>query len=201
MGVRLIESARYSQSSHPSHHLIPSLSSPLPLSPALFYLLALNNPPPPGVGGADEQTVCDCGRGVDLLASRHATPLSRSRSLATAIPVIAAVPSAACFVIAPVAHHACGSCHPRLPPRPACRGTGRGYGLAAGCGLFGCHRLVACLPHAVSTPRTIWLSPISSPSPREVCFHACADGGSFGCGADAMRSPLPASPFKRFNCF
>lgn len=65
-------------------HLITFLSSPRPLSLALSCLLALNNPPPPGVGGADGRTICDCGRGVDLLASHHAVPLSRSRSLATA---------------------------------------------------------------------------------------------------------------------
>ena len=37
-----------------SHHLIPFPSSPYPLSPALSCLLASNNPPPPGVGDADE---------------------------------------------------------------------------------------------------------------------------------------------------
>ena len=157
---------------------------------------------------ADWMSIC--------LLPHHAVPLSRSRSLATAVPSsvsssspprcrrLRSIRPVRCFLIVSASssrHHACWSCPPRLPPRLSCRGTGRGYEPAAGCGLFGCHRLVACLPHAVSTPRTIWLSPISSPSPREVCFHACADGGSFGCGADAMRSPLPASPFKRFNCF
>lgn len=61
-----------------SHHLIQFLSSPCPLSPAPSCLLALNNPPPPGVGGADGIAVCTCGRGVNLLASHHAVPLSRS---------------------------------------------------------------------------------------------------------------------------
>lgn len=78
-----------------------------------------------------------------------------------------------------------------------------GEGLRVGCWLRAIRMSSPCclLAPCRFPPRTIWLSPISSPSPREVCFHACADGGSFGCGADAMRSPLPASPFKRFNCF
>ena len=63
------------------------------------------------MGGADEQTVCDCGWGVDLLAFRHVVPLSRSRSFAIAAApmsspsdVIAAVPSVACFVVIRAAH-------------------------------------------------------------------------------------------------
>lgn len=52
--------------------------SPCPLSPAPSCLLALNNPPPPGVGGADGRAICDCVRGAGLLASHHVVPLSRS---------------------------------------------------------------------------------------------------------------------------
>ena len=50
--------------------------SPRPLSPAPSCPLALNNPPPPGVGGADGRTVCDCWLGSYLLASNHTVPLT-----------------------------------------------------------------------------------------------------------------------------
>lgn len=80
-------------------------------------------------------------------------------------------------------HHACGSCPPRLSPRPTCRGTGRGYGLTAGCGLFGCRRL-ACLPHAVSRLERFGRS-LPSRLRRHLvmsCFPACAaDDGCVRC--------------------
>lgn len=53
-----------------------------PLSPVLVNLLALNNPPPPGVGGAGVLSICGCGRGGGLPACFLIVPLSRSRSFA-----------------------------------------------------------------------------------------------------------------------
>lgn len=67
-----------------SHHPIisfissPFFLSPCPIFPAPSCLLALNNPPPPGVGGVDGRAICDCVRGAGLLASHHVVPLSRS---------------------------------------------------------------------------------------------------------------------------
>ena len=162
-----------------SHHLIPFLSSPIPLSPAISCLLALNNPSPPGVGGADGRAICGCGRGVDLIASHHAVPLSRSRSFATA-----AAPSSVASSSSPSPmssppflstrllrhrprrpssrypprrrrHHACGSCPPRLSPRPCL--SMNGEELRAGCAMLGCSAVVALLdcPNTVSPPRAI----------------------------------------------
>lgn len=59
--------------------------SPDPLSPALSNLLVSNVPPPPGGGRSRRRSICDCGRDVGLFAFRHAVPLSRYRSFATAV--------------------------------------------------------------------------------------------------------------------
>lgn len=189
-------------------HLITFLSSPRPLSLALSCLLALNNPPPPGVGGADGRTICDCWRGVDLLASHHAVPFSRSCSFATAAALVIVSPDiiavalpADCFVIAPVAHRACGSCpSPPLAPPGLSR---NGEGLRTDCGLFGCHRL-ACLPNAVSPSRVIWLdcfhlAPVVISCGLASCFLACADGGVRAMAPCGIAST--ASPLERFNHF
>lgn len=177
-GIHPIEHACFSS----SHHLILFFSSPIPLLPALSCLLALNNPSPPGVGGADGIAVCGCWCCVDLLASHHAMPLSRSRSFATAAaPVIGRLvmvppmssppfhpPSVRCFLIASASssrHHACVSCSP--PPTAPPYLSRNGAGLRVGYEAHGCRRL-ACLLHAIAPSLSIWLSPISSPSSRAV---------------------------------
>lgn len=183
-GIRpIVEPARQS-----SHHLIQCLSfPPCPLSPALSCLLALNNPPPPGVGGADGMMACDCGRGVDLLASHHAMPLTTLPLVRYCRPVIgllviaSPMPSPPFHPFRPLLPHRLGiiisssrlrviSSPPLAPP-----GLSRnGEELRADCGLFGCHRL-ACLPNAVSR-----LGRFSSLQSRPVvlvwsCCFACAD--------------------------
>lgn len=102
-----------------------------------------------------------------------------------------------CFLIISASssrHHACWSCPPRLTPRPCL--SRNGEGLRVGCWLFGCRRLV-CLAHAVSPPRAIWLSPISSRHLVRPCLLTCADGG----GVWSRAVALLASPLERFNHF
>ena len=108
-----------------------------------------------------------------------------------------AIPSVRCFLIISASssrHHACGSCPPRLTPRPCL--SMNGEGLRAGCGLFRCRRL-ACFPNAVATPRAIWSAPISPRHLVRSCCFACADGGCVRCREVAST----ASPLERFNRF
>lgn len=73
----------------PHHHLRPAgrglclvifFLSPFPLPSALLFLRVSINPPPPGVGCANERAVCGCGLDGGLLAS----VLCSCRSLACA---------------------------------------------------------------------------------------------------------------------
>lgn len=164
----------------PANHLILCLSfPPCPLSRVLSCLLALNNPPP-RAWEAPTNKRSAIADGVSILpASRHAVPLSHYRSFATAAAyVVVAVPSSACFVIAPASSSRLRvmSATPLAPPLL----SRNGEGLRADCGLFGCHRL-ACLPNAVSR-----LGRFNSLPSRPVvlvrsCCFACADGGCVRC--------------------
>ena len=115
-----------------NHLIISSHFFPRPApSPRLSCACLLDLiPRPRGVGGANEQTVCDCGRGVDLLASCHAVPLSRCRSFATAAPSSLLVPPLACFPRVPNRHGYLvspfrpGHLSPRPSPRRSCRTSG-----------------------------------------------------------------------------
>ena len=97
-----------------SHHPIisfissPFFLSPCPLFPAPSCLLALNNPPPPGVGGADGRAICDCVREAGLLASHHVVPLSRSSLVRYCRPhaMMSSPPPRHRADTAPVYHHA-----------------------------------------------------------------------------------------------
>lgn len=117
--------------------------------------------------------------------------------------VIAAVPSVCCFLIVSASsprHHACGSCPPRLSPRPCL--SRNGEGLRAGYVMLGCSAVVACLSHAVSPPRAIWFSPRLVPVAS--CGLASTHVPTGACGA--VRSPclLPrlsvSIVFKMFPC-
>lgn len=107
--------------------------------------------------------------------------------------VIAAVPSARLLASSsphPVAHRACGSRPPRLSPRPTCRETGRGYGLAARC--WAVRLSLPCLVASIPFPRLGRLARrfISSPSSsREVLLPRMC------------RLRVRAEPCGRFACF
>lgn len=194
-----------------SHHLIPFLSSPIPLSPAPSYLLALNTPPPPGVGGADGRAVCDCGR----LRRFACFPSCRA---ALSLPLVRYCPSPRHRLLPSSSHR----CHHHRPIRPsassssrrrhlvitpaghalpasrpahACRGTGRG--LRVGCGVFGCRRL-ACSPHAIAPSLSIWFSPHLVPVAS--CGLASSHVPTAGaCGA--VRGRFACFPVGAFQSF
>ena len=105
-----------------------------------------------------------------------------------------------CFLIASASssrHHACGSCPPRLPPRPLL--SRNGEGLRTDCGIFGCRRLAALLACPMPFPCLVRFC--SRPSrPVISCGLAFPHVPTDGC-VRCREVASPASPFERFNCF